>query len=540
MTPDHRVAAAATLAAVTVLATVRVLGAQSPTPPLGPADGASSWIGDWSPLAPMLDDGFASLGASGATPFVLGQAPRLGLFWLGANPAALVSELPAAGEEFRASSGSTSGSYHRPLEPAQLDTREVSASGWQPVDAGRGAAIGRVTLGLADEEQTRSALTAQPYDGSPMLPIDTTVANESGSRVTLEGALAWRLGAWSAGLGTGYDVMNSNTDRSPFARLDRVSSPAVSLGLVRPLWSTPVRAGIYGRWRQRTEVLSATPAGATGEVYPLLGFQDVEPIDVNTISYLRRLLRRGAAVGLQAGASASWTVFAELRELSEQQSTQRTVNPPTDRWTARGGAVGAAWQGRLPLIPLHLAAVGWYARLDTRAWRSDLATAFFDGQIARTELVVQTASTWRDSTWRLGVRAGTDGDRLDRNDAVAGVYTSEVRWSPNLASELAWRSPHAELALGTALVRQTPMVVVPMAESLDSLFQRVFAPELAVDATPATEWMLGARASFPTPIGSVWAALERDALSPGTSETGRLFGPGGGRQAWRLGIGVRR
>src|ERR1019366_6815630 len=184
---------------------------------VSPGQDVPSWLQTWSPLTIQGDLPRTLPSASVAMPSLLMPAPKVGLFWSAANPAAIPWDVNDSLVDMTAAHSAQSGTYRRPLDPQGAQLSQLSGTGWQPVGT-RGALVGRVIFDRnTNNGGTRSDVN-DPYGSTPFVLTDTSTSAVRQSRARLEGAGGWRLGNWGIGTALGYDTQNSATVGAPFAR----------------------------------------------------------------------------------------------------------------------------------------------------------------------------------------------------------------------------------------------------------------------------------------------------------------------------------
>lgn len=507
-----------------------------------------SWFRQWSPLA----EGSAVAGdlarafpaAELPAPLLMtAPAPSIGLLWSTGNPAGAARDLAGAYREFSGGRQSTSGSYRRSFDPDDARAYEARGFGWQRFGAERrGAAIGAVTVRSVTAGDLPFAITNQPYTSSPLVPSDTSRSEMDGTAVMVESGLAWRAGAWSAGLGVGYTATTWHTDAAPLAKQGRSAMPAGVLGLTRTLGDDRLTIGVLGRVVHRTESVLASPAGGTGQAFVLTGYTEVEPINLVSVGIVRHIDRDAASGGLSVEAhiaGATLLAFGELGTVREEQRAGLHGNPPIDRWIGDTRLWGIA--ARSTFLGGRLQAAGSlrHSVLEGDAHRADLDGIFYRGtaELGAGELDVRL--TPDDDRWTIAVAALVRREVSDRADYVERIGTRVDGWTPAVTMEAARAvTSTVRLGLGVSGAWYASSSRLPVPTTASALYQRVFAPELAIAATPLTARAASITGAWRRPRrATLWLRLTYGTRIPGESIARSQLGLDGSRSSWSVMIG---
>jgi hypothetical protein len=500
------------------------------------------WTMRWSPLS-AIGDLPRELPRAASLPGLLLEPRRsIGAFWTAGNPAALVNDLQSDFASASLERAGVDGEYRRPLDPAEAARTVASAEGRKILNA-RQAAIGRASL----ESETLGLATGlavfDPYRGSPLVPTDTSSPDTRRTRVMLEGAASQRLNGWQVGISAGYVARQSRSEQTTFGRILRDATSAVSAGVVRQLRSEGALAlGVHARWAGAAETVTMVNQGTSGEAYQLEGYSEVIGRPINVDAYRRRIERTGTAFGASLSGrtlGADWVLAAERQRLREEQSTQQSRNPPIDRWATDGMALRAALHREVAPIGAVLILDGEYASLDGDAERNDLTGRIF---LSEESAFAGSAELRRVGVglWGGALRFGLRREARNRYDGLEDLRTDVIAWMPQGALEITRVvGPRLTISLAAALAQHAPEVTIPAPTELGPVYQRLFAPEMAVYATPATARALGATAAWRTGTSSrIWMSLRHDALSPGDSQSRVLAGLEGDRRWTTFAAGV--
>ncbi|MEJ7812537.1 MAG: hypothetical protein WKG32_19150 [Gemmatimonadaceae bacterium] len=504
-----------------------------------------AWMLAWSPLAPIADHPRALTRAPHGADLLTAPSPSIGAFWTAGNPGAIafdIADSTARFAELRATSARESGSYRRPLDPARAEALQLSGLGWRPVGT-RGAAVGRV---VADQEELPvSAPTwrVAPYVSNPLVIADTVSPPTRHIRARLEGAIGWRARGWGAGLATGVETRDFRTRDFPLRRVGRVALPGATLGVTRALPVAQARVGAYARWTASNETGSLTPRPLTTAVFPVQGYEEPESLRVEITGLLRRIETDARAAGGSLSltvARTSLALYGERTRRREDQFSQLSATPATDRWRATGAAYGAAAQRALGLLGARLlvTATTRYTTLDGDATRADLAGTIFRAAESTLAATLDVRLVPRTSPWSAAVIAGTARDSYDRRDFVAELASDVEAWTPHAALEVA-RSVGAStrVSFGYGATQHVTTSRIPSPAELGPAYRRLAAPELALTAGASLAHGGSLAISRRARRSTVWLRARAESLRPGSGATLSLA-PAGSRTLWNVSLGV--
>ncbi|MDP2958551.1 MAG: hypothetical protein Q8N53_19155, partial [Longimicrobiales bacterium] len=425
--------------ALALAAAVALAGAGAPVCAQTRPDGGDGWWRAWSPLAPVAELARPPAPAPMFPLLLLAPPLRVGLSWTAGNPAALSGDVAEGYTEFRGGVRDESGAYRRPLDAGRVRSLVASAHGWRPLGPSGGVA-GGVTVERATLEDGVPANLGEAYAMSPHLFADSSGSDLGRTLARVEGAGGWALGDWGLGLALGHESWDTRTDVTQVPRSQRGSRSGAAVGATRALASGRLMVGGQARWLSQVQAMSINTRQAETTVYMLEGYG--EPVATRLVArqgYSRRVEREGGAAGVSAqieAAGVRWIAFAEASKLAERQSEQFSNNPPTDRWDARGRALGVAASGGAPDGPSHFVARLTWARVTGEAGRAGLeeegilfeaTESLLDGAL---DVRLRPAAGWQGGAHLSLVR-----DDRDRRDRLARVRSSLKSWRPALAVE---------------------------------------------------------------------------------------------------------
>lgn len=498
------------------------------------------WYGTWSPLIPIASLE-RTLPSAPPLPDLAGTAaPRVGLFWIGGNPAAAALDVANARSEFRGTIGADRGTYRRPFDPDDVRARELEALGWRPFGR-RSAAVGRVlvlqhSLGSAGPGSFESS-----YASNPFVTADTTSPEVRRIGVRLEGALAHHIGGWAFGLALGYDGRDSRTTLARVPRLSRSSTPAVSVGVTRRVIGATTIA-VHGRWVGGDETINIPPQPGITTGYHLGGYYEPDEFTIAPPNLYQRWIEREAtAIGASASGSlagVTWMALAERTSRDERQFSRRAPGSPIDSWEADGYALVGAIQRQLPLR-LTLTGFARYETLDGAAQRADLQGDIFRASENALRFRGDLRFATADRRWSIAVAAAADREERTRVDFISNIGTAITAWSGGASLEIARAlDPATMVSVGGGFAQRASTTTIPNPSSLGAVGQWLIGPELAMEATQSRPLVFGAR--IRRSVGSGVALLlggHREALEPVGANSIPLL-PTGDRTRWSVSLGV--
>ena len=505
-----------------------------------PATASPAWLTAWSPLLARGDLSRALPGAPGGwIPLLLLPTPTAGLFWVAGNPAALGRDLPAAGTDFSVGVGAQQGAYRRPFDPARLKVAQFDGSSWGRV-APTAAMTGRVTIDRETDTPGSMAAFANLYSSSPFTTVDTSISNMRLNRVVLEGAAAWTLGQWSAGLALGIEARDHQSIEAAVVHRFTRTMPGVRAGVARTIGGFDI--GLQGGLRFRAENIRVVERSADTRAYDLSGYQEIKPFEVST--YYERWLREylpsaGLTIGRATG-SLRWSVSAERVWTEEHQLTQAKNDPAEDRWDAGG------WHAALALEPMLgtgrfrvLGSIRYHGITGDGDRGRDSAGVIFSARERMVETSAEVRLSPAGKTGWAGVAvAGLRAETRRRADSVAGLETDISGVSPSIQLELGRVWPRLLVAATFAMRHYRPTAVLPNPSPLGPTYRTFIAPELEVYTRAATPYAVGGLGRFAvSPRGFIWLMVRRERLSP-AEDISRPQSPAGTRTGWSLRTGV--
>lgn len=503
--------------------------------------GDPSTIAEWTPLAPIANH-HRSLPAAPLPPqLILLARPLTGAFWTAGNPAALPAEVHETHGELRAGVGGVEGAYRRPLDAPRTRAVQLSALGWRRVGE-RSAAAGRLILDQEDTPLSAQTLRVEPYVSNPFVLTDTISPQMVRTRARLEGAMGWRYHGWKVGGGAGIESREQRSQNSAVRRTGRATLPGIIVGVARELPIAQMSIGARARWTGGNETgTTAPPPNATTRLFVLRGYDEPEPLNAPGVPTTRRIEADATTLGLDlAGVAlgAQYVFFAERTERKERQVSALQLNAPTDRWTADGHALGGALQRQLP-SNLLITITARLSALDGDATRADLDGTVFRAHESRFSALLDARWLPAEGGWRAGLLARTARDYSERTDFLAQLRSEIEAWSPGASLELARRVTSASwVALAFGQTWYSAASTIPAPNDLSDEYQRLIAPELALNASAARATAFTLTASTEFGGSALWGRLSREELSPTDREPVPTFAPEGDRSRWTLAIGL--
>lgn len=492
-----------------------------------PPASTAPWLVRWSALPSTADLPRLPPEPPAGGSLLASPPPRLGLFWIGGNPGAIPFETTGAWAEMRLPGGESSGAFQRPLDAPQSYVAG-SGFGWRSL-GGAGTGVGRVLVSRENLTPASRTWELRAFSSSPFIAVDSVNPDMARTRLQLEGAAGWTTGSWGLGFGAALETVTQRTERTPLPRSGRAATPAVTAGITRRLGGS-VLAGAHARWRGRNEDVNVIAVGASGVVHPIRGFDEPVPFVVTTATpFLLRIEEHGWAAGAGAGTSAGrlrWMLAAELGQLEERRSLQRSDDPPLDTWSA--DMVRAAGGIEYDVALLGLGGVaqfsGEWRTLDGFAQRPDLTGAIFRADEERWHA---RARLWlpppADGGWGASAVLGFEREDRNRRDIVAAAAAAIGRSRLEAGAAGAWRSAGG-LGLSLDYAAALGFTSSTLPELTGDAVEAVVLPELLFYATPYLAHAVRAGAAWAGP-GSTGFALEVAAgwLSPRGEEVASAF-----------------
>lgn len=498
------------------------------------------WMSGWSPLVQLADLGRRLPGTPAFSDVLAAPPPRIGLFWTAGIPVGVGADVIEPRLEARAGRVGGEGRFRRALDVDADAASRVTAIGWRPV--GHGAVAGRVIAAQRTVDAAGRAAVLDPHRSDPFVLADSALPAMRRLQAQLEGAAAWRLGLLDAGFSAGIAVDDYRTQEARFPRLGRASLPALGAGLAIRL-PLALRAAAHARWTGGAEtwILPAQPG--VGEVYRLAGYSDptrgvVQPPNVA----FRRADREATALGggLEGRLlGARWVVHAQRERRTNSYMGTRNVDPPTDRWKARGWTVGAAFQARVPDDAFLLTVQARSRTLSGEARRSDLDDVFFRAQ---EQVVVGSAELWyrpRGGAWRGVAAFHLRRENIRRRDFIADVYSDIQSWTTAGRLEIARDLGRLSASVGAAVAGYTPSAAIPDPAAMGPLYQLLVAQENSLYVLPSLPYAVR--------LGLAWRAdanttVTVDAVRERVSRRGTAidvaFAPTGAYTRWAVELRV--
>jgi hypothetical protein len=466
------------------LVIARPVGAQNET--AGARQSWPSWMVAWSPLRAAGDPATPwALPPDNATALETGP-PRIGLLWTAANPAALNDEIDSSSAWLEAGVRGASGSYRRPLDPADVRLGRFDVLGWRRFGAHSGA-IGRVSFADASLDPGPLTDVRAPYAMDPFVLVDTTKPDRSRLAALLEGGMGWTWGTWGAGFLAGIATDKVRTTLAAVPRVTRATLPAVTVGVSRMFPGLHARIALHGRWigGSETSLLMARTGRTTAFI--LGGYYEPDSILLAPPSgyAYRRTDRDGLAGGVAFTARTGRIQWAALAEGAQQEEAHRSEagipNPALDRWASRATKFGLSAQAPLGSrwMVTGRAQYGTTSGDATRAdlsgvaYRASQAVFSLDGDV---RLVA--------GSWTAGIWAGLGRTHDVSSDFVAGAGRNVVDWIVRSGAVLARSVGRASLGVMTGVAGSTPIGQIPDPGTLGPVYQGLVAPAVSFDASP--------------------------------------------------------
>ena len=531
----------AAIVIVMVFGAPRPAAAQS-ADPLTPVRSPETpaWMTAWSPLARLGTWEREVPSAPPSLRLLDAPAPRVGQLWSAGTPAALAYEADDAWGEIRFRGGGDEGEYRRPLDARDHRAIQLSALRWQPLGERSGVA-GRVVADETTSDVGSLATYLVRHSPDPFVVTDTTTPPMRHVRVRLEAAYGWRAGPWGIGAGLGLEMSDDRTRKARAARLGRVSTPALSFGLLRVLSDAGLSVSAFGRWAEANENSRiALPGGIVTEVVELDGFGGQEPRRAAGPSIVARNVARNSRVlgGGLAGHLGQWhwVVHGEREHLENVHVGSRLTDEVPNRWKAKGWRVGVDALGRAG--PLRAVVSARYAALDGDAFRRDLegqGAIFRARQRAFTGFVDLRAAD-ADSVWIAGLRVSISRETRLRRDFLVGAAEDIAATSPGVSVEVArWVSERVALSLGGGFSRYAPSGTIPDSGMFGRIQPELVAPELALHAAAARAYAASATVLAHLAQGATLVVRGRFDLS---GPVDSIPGVAAERSLWSVAAGV--
>ena len=526
---------------VMVLAVPGLAAGQSADPltPLRPPE-TPAWMTAWSPLARLGTWGREVPLAPPSLRLLDAPAPRVGQLWSAGTPAALAHEADDAWGEIRFRGGGDRGEYRRPLDARDHRAIQLSALRWQPLGERSGVA-GRVVADetISDVGSLASYLVRHSPD--PFVFTDTTTPPMRHVRVRLESAYGWRAGPWAIGAGLGLEMSDDRTRKARAARLGRVSTPALSLGLLRVLSDAGLSVSAFGRWAEANENSRiALPGGIVTEIVELDGLGDPEPRRAAGPSVVARNVARDSRAlgGGLAGRLGQWrwVMHGEREHLENIHVGSRLTDEVPNRWEAKAWRVGLDALGRAG--PLRAVVSAQYAALDGDAFRRDLEG---QGAILRARQrtfagFVDLRAANADSVWIAGLRVSVGRETRLRRDFLVRAAEDIAATSPGLSVEVGrWVSERVALSFGGGFSRYEPSGTISDSGMFGRIQPELVAPELAFHAAAARTYAGSATVRAHLAPGATLVVRGRFDRSEPVDE---VPGVGAERLLWSVAAGV--
>lgn len=511
------------------------------------SNGASAWLGAWSPLRPVIDIPRGLLRAPLAPGLLDAPAPLAGAFVLAGAPGALARDLlprlkgdTARFSELRVRAAAASGDYHRPLDVSDSRVTQVSGQGWAPVGA-RGIAIGRFVIDREDNDVSSFTQRVAPYYSSPFVATDSVRPPMQSTRARLEGALGLRLAGFGVGVSAGIDTREQNSVDFPLRRSGRAATPAAMVGAERALRWLGLRVGGYYRWSEpnETNVLNASPLPTI--IYAVQGYDEPFGLQVGSASpvFVRNDRRATALGGTLEFTALDARVVVTYEKGNHAEDQYRNITSrvrPTDQWRATGNNSRMQLQ-RAFGSRVRATIVGSNESLDGTAVREDLKGIAFDG--GDTKAAIEgDVRVQLSRAWSAALLGGATRLTSDRTDYVVSLHSRVQATTPFVGAELARHWKRAAFALGASAASTSPSGTLP-STARQANYRRIIAPTLAYDAAEATA--VAGWATSLLPIGgATFVASVRAERSAPTSAVAARLQPNGERTGWSVSVGLKQ
>jgi hypothetical protein len=473
----------------------------------------------------------------------------VGLFWNGANPAAIPFEVDEARSVFGLGLEGVSGDYHRPFDAGSESRTRAAAGGWRPLGA-RGAGVASAVLDDGSYRRGVFSNGVQPYTSSPYVVADTSGTNLDQLAARLEAAGGWQLGPYGLGLGVGFQGQETRTLASPVPRRTHSAGPGVSGGAVRTFAGGAARLGVFGRWQSLNETVQVHTVAAPTRIYQINGYFEPKPANVSGL-YVRWFERESWTVG--GGLSGTtlgmdWALWGHRAQAEERQSNERREDPRYDTWRAWSTTLGGSFARRVSGEALLTGTVGWTG-LDGEA---EPASAVDPGdeqledpvvfRVAEQalDLTLDLRAPLGDGRWTLAAALMVNQEWRVRRDSRVGAKSDLDMRTLGASFEVLWATSRGlALSAGAALLSYDPVGGIPDPNAMGPEYRRWIGPEMTLWATPASTraFTLGVRWDA-GPGRAFWLRL--GAASTGTRglKTVLPLLPDGRRSTWNVSGGV--
>lgn len=501
--------------------------------------GTSAWFTAWSPLAPVADLTRALPRGAPLPDLLRGRWSPTRLAWAVGTPAALAFDVTGSYAELAVGLRGDAGAYRRPLDPDRVGVQQVSALGWRPLGA-RGGAAGRVVLDQEVDAVAGQGVVLQPYASDPHVITDATDPRMRRLRMQVEGALGWRFGEWGAGLAIGVEVRDHTTRQASQARLAKVATPGLSLGVSRRLPLVGGRLALYARRLGGSETVLVSPQVDPASVYQLDGYNEPDPIVVQQLSaYFRRIERDARLFGEAVTGTAlgvRWVAFAEQTRRSDDHTSERREDAPKDTWRAGGSALGFAAES--------FVAGGLWARVAARrdrlhgdGRRTDLQGIYFKADESVWSL--RTEAWLESSGLPVSVAAvfQIQHERRKREDFIVEVASDVEGWTPSVGLEVARAFGRTAISVGSSLAWYAPVASIPDPAAMDSIYRALVTGEQGTYASASRAWTAAVSLRRELRPGTaVLLRWTREALTPRPLATPVPSAPTGDRVLWSFSV----
>lgn len=480
----------AALCAVTLLAAQAPAHAQESS---GSARASPAWLDSWSPLSIRADlPRVLPFTAVGATPLLLG-APRIGIFWSGANPGALALEVRDSSAAFSLSSDAERGDYRRPIDAGATSQIALAGLAWKPVGA-NAVMIGRIVAERETLDPAPEADFLNPFSSSPFTTIDTSRAALERTGVRIEGAGGWSVGPWGFGISAGLHSEDRRTVASGFARLVSGVEWGGSTGVTREL-PGGFRVGVRAQLQGSAQSLRMYELSANSRAYEVQGYNEVDQVPLEG-GYYRRQESAVPVVGASLSGTlwnSRWVLYADRERRAQQLWDQQSQNPPKDRWDVAGVSAGLAVQRALTSRLLVTIDLRSRSLAGNGQIASDSSGTVFTANEYSIGGLLELHLKPSDDGWSGAVAFAAEQTRRDRNDHVAGIGTLLETRTPGISLEVGRAlSPSWTVTAGYEQSVYQVRGRVPDPTARGALYQSILAPEIALYATSASSYALSA------------------------------------------------
>ncbi len=235
-----------------------------------------------------------------------------------------------------------------------------------------------------------------------------------------------------------------------------------------------------------------------------------------------------------------WVVHARREWRTDEYVSVREATPPTDRWKARGWAIGGALQVRTFSERVLFTADILSRSLTGEARRAALEGVFFRADEQVVDASVELRYQPERSSWRWTTAFALRREKRIRRDFIAQVHSDIRTWTTGGRIEVAREIGSFTAGLGAAIASYTTSAAIPDPNALGPLYRRLVAAEnslYAVPSLPAALWVGASYRAGPATLVALNVVGERLAAR-GTTPANLAFAPGGSYTGWSVDLRV--